>query len=67
MADLLDVDMKDTIAIGDNYNGLPMIKAAGLGAGVVNTVEAMKVECDYVAKAACDENAVCEVIEKFIL
>ena len=67
LAELLNVDMKDTIAIGDNYNDLPMIKAAGLGAGVANTVEAMKGECDYVAKATCDENAVCEVIEKFVL
>ena len=44
-----------------------MIKAAGLGVGVANTVEAMKAECDFITEADCDEGAVGEVIEKFIL
>ena len=34
LAAMLGVDMKDTIAIGDNFNDLSMIKAAGLGVGV---------------------------------
>ena len=67
LCDILNIDIKDTIAIGDNYNDLSMIKAAGLGVGVANTVEAMKPECDYVTKADCDEGAVGEVIEKFVL
>ena len=44
-----------------------MIKAAGLGVGVANTVEAMKSECDYITEKDCDHGAVAEVIEKFIL
>lgn len=67
LAKLLGVDMRDTIAIGDNYNDLSMIRAAGLGIGVQNTVEAMKPECDMITEATCDENAVAEVIEKYIL
>ena len=44
LAELLHVDIKDTIAIGDNFNDLSMIKVAGLGVGVQNTVEEMKIK-----------------------
>ena len=67
LCDIVGIDIKDTIAIGDNYNDLSMIKAAGLGVGVSNTVEAMKSECDFITESDCDEGAVGEVIEKFIL
>lgn len=67
LAKVLGVDLKDTIAIGDNINDLSMIKAAGLGIGVGNVVESMKKDCDYVCQATCNQNAVAEVIEKFIL
>lgn len=43
-----------------------MIKTAGLGVGVSNTVEDMKKDCDFVTEADCDE-AVAEVIDRFIL
>ena len=66
LAAMLGVDMKDTIAIGDNFNDLSMIKAAGLGVGVANTAEAMKAECDHITAATCQESAVSEVIEQFI-
>ena len=67
LAELLHVDIKDTIAIGDNYNDLPMIKAAGLGVGVANTVEEMKKECDVITDADYEHSAVAEVIRKYIL
>lgn len=67
LAEVLGVDIKDTIAIGDNFNDLSMIKVAGLGVGVQNTVEAMKKECDVITKATCDESAVAEVIKNYIL
>ena len=67
LAGMLGVDIKDTIAIGDNFNDLAMIKAAGLGVGVANSAEGIKPDCDYVTEADCDHNAVAEVIEKFIL
>jgi hydroxymethylpyrimidine pyrophosphatase-like HAD family hydrolase len=66
LADLLGVDHKDTIAIGDNYNDLAMIKAAGLGVGVANTIESMKPECDVITERDCDHGAVAEVIEKYV-
>ena len=33
LADILGVDIKDTIAVGDNFNDLSMIKVAGLVLG----------------------------------
>lgn len=67
LARILGIDMSQTIAIGDNYNDLAMIQKAGLGVGVANTVETMKKECDFVTECTCEESAVAEVIEKFIL
>lgn len=67
LAKLLGVDIKDTIAIGDNFNDLSMIEVAGLGAGVANTIESMKPQCDVITKATCDESAVAEIINKYIL
>lgn len=67
IADLLGVQPEQTIAIGDNLNDLSMIRAAGLGVGVQNTVKDMKELCDYITMATNDESAVAEVIEKFIL
>ena len=67
LAKLLGVSREETIAIGDNFNDLPMIQAAGLGIGVRNTVEDMKPLCDYITEATNDESAIAEVIEKFVL
>ena len=67
LCELLNVDLKDTIAIGDNFNDLSMIQKAGLGIGVQNTVEDMKPLCDAITEASCDENAIREVINKYIL
>jgi len=67
LAGMLGVKTEETIAIGDNFNDLSMIKAAGLGVGVANSIEGIKKDCDYITKASNDEGAVAEVIEKFIL
>lgn len=64
---LLGVKPEETIAIGDNFNDLSMIKAAGLGVGVKNSIEGIKKDCDYITEADHEEGAVAEVIEKFIL
>lgn len=67
LAEMLGIKQEETIAIGDNYNDLSMIKAAGLGVGVHNVVEGMKKDCDFITDATHDESAIAEVIEKFIL
>lgn len=67
LAAALGVDPADTIAIGDNWNDWPMIRDAALGVAVANAVEDMKPQCQYVCEATCDQNAVAEVINKFVL
>lgn len=66
LCNLLGVDIKDTIAIGDNFNDLSMIETAGLGVGVANTIEGMRGRCDVITENDCDHSAVAEVIRKYI-
>jgi hypothetical protein len=67
LAKLLGAKPEETIAIGDNFNDLSMIVAAGLGVVVKNAVEGIRSSCDYITEATNNESAVAEVIEKFIL
>lgn len=66
LAKHLGVDMKEVIAVGDNYNDISMIKAAGLGVAVSNAEQALKNEADYITKNSNEDAAIKEVIEKFI-
>ena len=61
------IDISEAICIGDNYNDISMIKAAGLGVAVANAVDAAKEVADYVTKNDCSNGAVAEVINKFVL
>lgn len=67
LAEILGVDIADTIAIGDNFNDLSMIKAAGLGVGVKNSAEGIKKDCDVITEVDCDHDAIAWVIERYIL
>ena len=67
LAELLGVDPADTIAIGDNFNDLSMLRAAGLGVGVRNAAEGIRDYCDFITQATNNEHAIAEVIEKFVL
>ncbi len=67
LADILGVRREETIAIGDNFNDLPMLQMAGLGVGVKNTAESMKHLCNVITEATNDGHAVAEVIERYIL
>lgn len=67
LADMLNIDIKDTIAVGDNFNDLAMIQAAGLGIGVANTNPDMKKDCDVILKHSCEESAIAEVIWEYAM
>lgn len=66
LAEILGIELRETIAIGDNFNDLTMICAAGVGAAVDNAVDELKAQADYVCRADCDHSAVSEVIARFI-
>lgn len=67
LAKKLNINIEETIAIGDNFNDLSMIQAAGLGVCCANGEEEVKKLSDYVTKNDNNNNAVAEVIYKFIL
>ncbi|MRX70787.1 Cof-type HAD-IIB family hydrolase [Bacillus lacus] len=60
------VSMKDTVAIGDNFNDLPMLKAAGISIAMDNGDPHIKEICDYIT-ASNDEDGVGQAIEKHVL
>lgn len=65
LAEILNIDIKDTIAVGDSYNDLPMLKAAGLAACVENANEDIKKVCGYITKSN-DEGGMAHLIEELI-
>lgn len=67
LAKILGIDIKDTIAVGDNYNDLAMLKVAGLSVAAGNSVEGVKDVCDYVCQSNNNEGVLAEVIERFII
>lgn len=67
LAKKLGIKPEETMALGDNFNDLSMIKAAGLGVGMQNTAAEMKNECDVITKADNNAGGVGEAIERFIL
>jgi len=63
----LGINMASTIAMGDNYNDIPMIEAAGHGIAVANAVSELKAVANYITDADCENGAVAEVVGKFLL
>lgn len=64
LSEYYKIPREKTIAVGDNYNDIPMIRAAGLGVAVANGVEKLKEAAGFVTKT-CDEDGVAYVIRKF--
>ncbi len=64
VAELLGIPLDKTLAIGDNMNDIPMLKAAGMSVAVGNALDAVKAEADYIA-GTNDQNPIAEAIEKF--
>lgn len=62
----LQINLEDTIAIGDNFNDIGMLKVAGLSVAVANAHETIQSMCDYVTIADNNQGGVAEVIERYI-
>lgn len=67
LAHKLGFSTSETMALGDNFNDLSMLKVAGLGVGMKNTNPKMKDKCDVITKATNNEGGVAEAIKKFVL
>ena len=67
LCNYLNIDIKETIAIGDSYNDESMLKEAGLGACVKSANDDIKKISKYVCEKDFFEGSVEEVIEKFVI
>ena len=66
MANFLDIDIKDTIAFGDERNDLEMLEAAGVGVVMANAPDVVKEYGDYITKSN-DEDGIAYYLDKFLL
>ena len=66
LAENIGIDISQTMAFGDSFNDIPMIKAAGVGVCMANGNDETKAEADMVAPS-CDEDGVAAVIEEYVL
>lgn len=48
LADIMGVDMKNTIGIGDNENDIELVKTAGTGIAVANAIDSIKAAADFI-------------------
>ena len=62
LAAILGVDMSKTIAVGDYYNDVSMIRSAGVGVAVANAVDEAKAVADIVT-VSNEEHAIAKIIE----
>ena len=63
----LGIDIRDSVAAGDENNDVSMIRAAGVGAAMANAVAAAKAAADYVTERDNNHDGIAEVIRKFFL
>lgn len=62
IAELLGIDPKSTIAVGDYNNDIAMIEAAGVGFAVANAVDEVKAVADHIT-VSNNEHAIAAIVE----
>lgn len=65
LANHLNIPINDTIAIGNDYNDIPMLKEAGFSICVDNALDEVKSYADYITLSN-DEDGVALVLEKVL-
>lgn len=66
LAKILNLQLDEMIAIGDNYNDMEMLKKAGLSACPSNAIDEIKECCHFISEKSCNESAVADIINQFI-
>lgn len=59
---IIGVDREDTVACGDGFNDISMIKYAGVGVAMANAQEAVKEAADMVTEKSNDEDGLLNII-----
>jgi Cof subfamily protein (haloacid dehalogenase superfamily) len=66
MAEYFEIPLKDTVAMGDNFNDVPMLQTAGFSIAMANAEDEVKEMCDAVTLTN-EEHGVAYAINKYIL
>lgn len=66
LADHLGIPREDIIAAGNFTNDIEMVSYSGIGVAVKNASDDVKNVADYVTRRSNNENAIGEIVEKFI-
>ncbi|NLW14916.1 MAG: HAD family phosphatase [Erysipelothrix sp.] len=66
LADILNIDVKNMLSIGDNFNDMTMIQTAGKSGAPKNAVQELKDIADYVSSYTHTESTVSDIINHFI-
>jgi len=67
LCNALHIHIKNSVAVGDEENDIPMLEAAAVGVCMANGIADAKAQADYVTERDNNHDGVAEVIEKFIL
>ena len=65
LAKMMNIDLKETIYIGDNYNDIPAFEVVGYRIAVKNAVKELKEKADYITRKSYG-NGGAEAIRKVI-
>lgn len=63
LAELLNIEMGNTVAVGDYHNDVSMLRAAGMGYAVANAVEEAKAVADRIT-VSNNEHAIARIVEE---
>ena len=66
LANILEIELKETMAMGDNTNDILLLQAAGVAVAVANAVPKVKAVADYVCKNT-RSRGVAEALKRFCL
>jgi len=67
LANMLNMPLDCTVAVGDEQNDISMIQKAHIGVAMKNGIQEIKDVADYITENDNNHDAIAEVIEKFIL
>mgnify|MGYP002399032687 FL=1 len=67
LADRLGIPLGSVLAVGDAQNDLGMVRKAGWGCAPSNAIPAVKAAARYVSPRSHEEDAVAEILDRFVL
>lgn len=62
---MMDVDIRNAVAVGDAANDLSMIEAAGIGVAMANGTDEVKSIADYITELDNNHDGIAEVVGRF--